>query len=164
MIICIITYLLVLYFLRVKKQLKMGIVEIGFYFLLEIQASFFQAYGFFKDLRFRKKIFFKFRFQVSQKNVQVVSLYTSFWGGFLLKAQKKCVYVITLFLVQVLLKICFFDVKKGYKQVIALGSCKTYCSNASNCKLWFVFVICCDSHYNIFSPVSFQVGAYFSFT
>ena len=95
----------------------MGIAEIGFYFLLEIQASFFQAYGFFKDLRFRKKIFFKFRFQVSQKNVQVVSLYTHFQGFFLLKVQKECVYVIMLKIILVHIKNYVLVVKKGISKL-----------------------------------------------
>ena len=41
-----------------------------------------------------------------------------------LKLQKGCVYVIMLKIALVLL--CF-DVKKGYKQIIALDSPKTYC-------------------------------------
>ena len=47
-----------------------------------------------------------------------------FRGIFLLKLQKGCVYVIMLKIALVLL--CF-DVKKGYKQIIALDSPKTYC-------------------------------------
>ena len=49
-----------------------------------------------------------------------------FRGFFLLKVQKRCVYVIMLFLVLVLIKIVF-RFEKGYKQVIAPGSPKTYC-------------------------------------
>ena len=99
----------------------MGVVEIRFYFLLEIQVSFFLGIPIFQDLRFQK-----FRFQVSQKIVQVVSLYTYFQGFFLLKVQKGCVYMIMLFLVLAPFKFVF-DVKKRYKQVIGLGSYKTYC-------------------------------------
>ena len=50
-----------------------------------------------------------------------------FMGGRLLKVQKECVYVIMLKIALVLAKICFGE-KKGYKQVRALGSPKTYCS------------------------------------
>ena len=73
----------------------MGIMGIGFYFLLEIQASFSQAYRFFK---ISKRMFLKnLDFEVSQKNVQVGYLYTDFKGLFLIKSAKRmcmCEYVI----------------------------------------------------------------------
>ena len=49
-----------------------------------------------------------------------------FKGFFLLKVQKECVYVIMLKIALLLFKICFGG-KKGYMQIIVLGSPKTYC-------------------------------------
>ena len=47
--------------------------------------------------------------------------------GFLLKVQKRCVYMIMLKMALVLFKIYVSMSKKGYKQIIAPNSCKTYC-------------------------------------
>ena len=61
----------------------MGIMEMGIYFLLEIQASFFLGIQIFeKSLDFQKKFLRNSDFGVSQKNVQIGSLYTDFKGVF----------------------------------------------------------------------------------
>ena len=72
----------------------MGIMEIGFYFLLEIQPSFFQAYRFFEILRFRKKSFFlNLDFGDDRKIYGFVPC-IPILGFFLLKVQNECVCAI----------------------------------------------------------------------
>ena len=73
----------------------MGIVEIGFNFLLEIQASFFQAYGFLGFKISKKKNFYIQILDVIEKYIGWFLVYP-FLGGFFIKSAKKmciCEYV-----------------------------------------------------------------------
>ena len=72
----------------------MGIAEMGFYFLIEIQVSFFVGIRIFEDLRFRKKFFFLIQILgIIEKCMGWVVVYP-FLGVFLLKVQKECVYMV----------------------------------------------------------------------
>ena len=74
----------------------MGIAEIEFYFLLEIQASIFLGIPIFQDLRFRKKNFLKIQILgIIEKCIGCFLVYP-FLGGFFIKSGKKmciCDYV-----------------------------------------------------------------------
>ena len=91
----------------------MGIVEVGFYFLLEILASFFRH----TDLsryEISKKNFFSIQILgIIEKCIGCFLVYLFLGGVFLLKVQERCVYVFMLFLVLVHLKVCFLMGKKG---------------------------------------------------
>ena len=91
----------------------MGIMQMGFYFLLEIKASFCQAYKF---LNLKKKK--KSDFEVSQENVQVGSLYTDFKGFFLIKTAKRmCICEYFIFTIDACEK-CFLGFKKGISRFL----------------------------------------------
>ena len=66
----------------------MGIAEIGFYFLLEIQASFFQAYRFFKIEDFEKNFFLIQILGIIEKCIGCFLVYP-FLGVFLIKSAKR---------------------------------------------------------------------------
>ena len=83
----------------------MGIAEIGFYFLLENQASFFQAYGFFKIQDFEKKFVLNLDLGCHRKMYRLVPCIPILKGFFQLKVQEGCVYVTMLKIVLVLFKI-----------------------------------------------------------
>ena len=74
----------------------MGIAEIEFYFLLEIQASIFLGIPIFQDLRFRKKFFLKIQILgIIEKCIGCFLVYP-FLGVFFIKSGKKmriCDYV-----------------------------------------------------------------------
>ena len=65
----------------------MGIAEIGFYFLLEIQASFFQAYRFFKIEDFEKNFFLIQILGIIEKCIGCFLVYL--FLGVLIKSVKK---------------------------------------------------------------------------
>ena len=93
----------------------MGIAEIEFYFLLEIQASFFRHTDI---LRFKisKKIFFlNLDFGYHRKMYRLVPCIPILGGG-VLKVQKECVYAIMLKIALVLVKNVFFGLKKGISE------------------------------------------------
>ena len=64
----------------------MGIAEIEFYLLLEIQASFFQAYGFFKIEDFENNFFFK---------IQIIGIKEKCIGWFLVYLFQGVVFIIS---------------------------------------------------------------------
>ena len=105
----------------------MGITGMWFYFLFNIQASFFRHMGFRRFKISKKVFFFKFRFQASQKNVQVWSLYTHFRGVFLIKNTKRmciCEYVKNRIGI---IKNVFLGLKKGISRLLSQIAAKTYC-------------------------------------
>ena len=71
----------------------MGTAEMGFYFLIEIQVSFFVGIRIFEDLRFRKKIFFLIQILgIIEKCMGWVIVYP-FLGVFFIKSAKRmCIY------------------------------------------------------------------------
>ena len=75
----------------------MGIAGMGFYFLLDIQTSFFFGIPNFKISGFRKKKFFKFGFQgFIEKCVGCFLVYLFLKGSFFIKSAKRlciCDYV-----------------------------------------------------------------------
>ena len=92
----------------------MGIAGMGFYFLLEIQASFVIGIPNFKILGFRKIFFFKFGFQgFIEKYVGCFLVYLVLKWFFLLKVQKECVFVIILKIALLLVKIYVLVGEKG---------------------------------------------------
>ena len=103
----------------------MGIAEMGFYFLLVI---FFLGIQIFEDLRFRKKIFF-FLIQILgiiEKCIGWVLVYPFLGRLFIKSAKKMCICEYVIFGIDTYKK-CVFRFEKGYKQIIALGSCKSIC-------------------------------------
>ena len=113
----------------------MGIVGIEILFLLEIQASFFLHIPNFKIFRFQKKIKKKLNsdLKVSQKNVQVVSLYTYFQRVFLIKrAKKECEYVIMLKIALLLVKIYVLVDKKGRSGLLRQVAAKPFAYNSNS--------------------------------
>ena len=97
----------------------MGIAEIGFYFLFEIQASFFQAYRFFKISDFKKNFFLNSDFCYHRKIYRLFLVYPFLGGGgiLLLKVQKECADVIVL---KSHWYQCVFRFEKGYKRIRVL--------------------------------------------
>ena len=100
----------------------MGIAEMGFYFLLEIQAPFFQAYRFLK-------IFFLIQILgIIEKCIGQVLVYPFLGVFFFIKSAKRmCICEYVIFGIDPYKK-CVFRFEKGYKQIIALGSYKTIAS------------------------------------
>ena len=80
----------------------------GFIFAWDLGAIFLGIPSF-KILRFQRKFFLNLGFKVSQKNVQVVSLYTFFQEFFLLKIVKKCVCVVGLKIAMLFVKNVFIN-------------------------------------------------------
>ena len=78
----------------------MGIAEMGFYFLLEIWASFFQAY---QILRFSDFDIFFFNSDFN----------------FIKNRKKKCVYVIMLKIALLLVKNVSFGLKNGISELVS---------------------------------------------
>ena len=104
----------------------MGIAEIDFIFCLRFRRNFFRHTNFLRFKISKKNFLKKFRFQVSQKNVQVVSLHTHFQAFFFIKSTKRmciCGYVKNRIGT---CKNVFFLCEKRYKRITVLGSPRTY--------------------------------------
>ena len=123
----------------------MGITEIGFYFLLEIQVPFFRHTDFL-GFKILKKIFFKIQILgVIEKCIGQFLVYP-FLGVFLIKSAKSmciCNYVKNR--IGTFQNLCF-DLKKGYMQIIVLDSCKTNSYTLSNATLLLIVSFACGVH------------------
>ena len=98
----------------------MGITRMGFYFLLEIQASFYFSHTGFRRFKISKKIFLKIQIlDIIEKCIRWV-LVCPFLGVFFgLKVQKGCAYVNVLKIALVLIKNVLLGLKKGISRLLS---------------------------------------------
>ena len=105
-------------FFRVKKIVKNGYCRNRVLSFAWDLGIIFLGIQIFQDLRLQKKFFKKIQILgVIEKCIGWVLVYP-FLGGFLLKVQKRCVYVNMLFLVLILFKIYFLIWKKGISRLL----------------------------------------------
>ena len=98
----------------------MGITRMGFYFLLEIQASFYFSHTGFRRFKISKKFFLKIQIlDIIEKCIRWV-LVCPFLGVFFgLKVQKGCAYVNVLKIALVLIKNVLLGLKKGISRLLS---------------------------------------------
>ena len=107
-------------------ELKMGIVEMGFIFSLRFRCNFFRHTDF---LRFKISKFFFKKIQILgiiEKRIVCFLVYLFLEVFFIESAKRMCICDYVKNRIGTCKK-CVFWCEKGYKQIIALSSPKTYC-------------------------------------